>query len=84
MISPGLRKPGLSRFLLDTRQLQALAGWSFIPPPGWGRSRQRRLPREIWRLHQLLEGSGSIDWAVPVAEALTRAAIDAFEGTAFA
>ncbi len=49
-----------------------------------GRSRQRRLPRQIWRLHQLLEDNGSIDWAVQVAESFTRAAIDAFEGSAFA
>jgi geranylgeranyl pyrophosphate synthase/uncharacterized protein with NAD-binding domain and iron-sulfur cluster len=49
-----------------------------------GRSRQRRLPREVWRLHQLLEGSGSIDWAMQAAESFTRAAIASFEGSAFA
>lgn len=49
-----------------------------------GRSRQRRLPREVFRLHQLLEGSGSIDWAVKAAQAFTDAAIVEFDGTAFA
>jgi geranylgeranyl pyrophosphate synthase/uncharacterized protein with NAD-binding domain and iron-sulfur cluster len=49
-----------------------------------GRSRQRRLPREVFRLHQLLEVNGSIDWAVQVAQAFTEAAIAEFAGNAFA
>ena len=48
------------------------------------RSRQRRLPREVFQLHQLLEGNGSIDWAVSVAQAFTEAAISEFDATAFA
>lgn len=49
-----------------------------------GRPRQRRLPREVFRMHELLENSGSIDWAVNVAHAFTDAALTEFENTAFA
>jgi geranylgeranyl pyrophosphate synthase len=49
-----------------------------------GRSRQRRLPREVFRLHEILEGNGSIDWALQVAQSFTTAAITEFDATAFA
>lgn len=48
------------------------------------RSRQRRLPREVLRLHQLLEATGSIDWAVSIADAFTAAALAEFDSRAFA
>ncbi len=47
------------------------------------RSRQRRLPREVYRLHEILEKNGSIDWAVQVAQSFTTAAITEFDVTAF-
>ncbi|MEB3261279.1 MAG: hypothetical protein VKP63_11705, partial [Cyanobacteriota bacterium] len=49
-----------------------------------GRPRQRRLPREVFRLHELLEASGSIDWAVQVAHSFTEAAVREFDTSAFA
>jgi geranylgeranyl pyrophosphate synthase len=48
------------------------------------RSRQRRLPREVFRLHDLLETTGSIDWARQVAAAFTEAALREFDNQAFA
>ncbi len=48
------------------------------------RSRQRRLPREVFRLHDLLESTGSIDWAREVAAAFTEAAVREFDTLAFA
>lgn len=48
------------------------------------RSRQRRLPREVLRLHDLLEATGSIDWAASIAAAFTDAALAEFDRCAFA
>ena len=48
------------------------------------RSRQRRLPREVYRLHELLETTGSIDWAVEIARAFSQVAVEQFDTQAFA
>jgi geranylgeranyl pyrophosphate synthase len=49
-----------------------------------GQQRQRRLPREILRLHRILESSGSIQWAQQSAEAFAEAAVREFHCSAFA
>ena len=55
-------------------------GWaSFLARP-----RERRLPREVLRLHHILAGSGSIDWAQQSAATFAEAAVREFEGCAFA
>jgi len=46
--------------------------------------RERRLPRDVMRMHNLLELSGSMNWADQVAKAFTEAAIVEFETRAFA
>jgi geranylgeranyl pyrophosphate synthase len=48
------------------------------------RPRERRLPREVYRLHQILSSGGSIRWAQQVAATLNEAAIHEFHSTAFA
>jgi geranylgeranyl pyrophosphate synthase/uncharacterized protein with NAD-binding domain and iron-sulfur cluster len=48
------------------------------------RSRDRRLPREVLRLHDLLARGGSIQWAQQAATAFAEAAVREFTGTAFA
>ncbi|MGD8275174.1 MAG: FAD-dependent oxidoreductase [Thiohalocapsa sp.] len=48
------------------------------------RPRERRLPREVLRLHQILSSAGSIDWARQAARALADAARHEFDSTAFA
>ena len=47
------------------------------------RSRERRLPREVLRLHDMLERTGSIRWAQGSATAFAEAAAREFDGTAF-
>jgi len=47
------------------------------------RPRERRLPREVFRLHQIIAGTGSIEWARQSAAALAAAAAREFEGSAF-
>jgi geranylgeranyl pyrophosphate synthase len=49
-----------------------------------GRPRERRLPREVLRLHQILSAGGSIAWARESARALADAARQEFDGNAFA
>lgn len=49
-----------------------------------GRSRERRLPREVQRLHRIVEASGSIEWARRAAEGFARAAAEEFGRRAFA
>ncbi len=49
-----------------------------------GRPRERRLPREVMRLHDMISKSGSIDWAQQAAAAFAEAAGREFENTAFA
>ena len=49
-----------------------------------GRPRERRLPREILRLHQILANGGSIQWAQQSATAFAEAAAREFRGSAFA
>jgi len=49
-----------------------------------GRPRERRLPREILRLHQILANGGSIQWAQQSATAFAEAAAREFHGSAFA
>ncbi len=48
------------------------------------RPRERRLPREVLRLHQILAGGGSIAWAQQSASAFAQAAAREFDDTAFA
>ena len=48
------------------------------------RPRERRLPREVMRLHQILASGGSIEWAQQSAVALAEAAAREFESAAFA
>jgi geranylgeranyl pyrophosphate synthase len=48
-----------------------------------GRPRGRRLPREIFRLHQILASGGSIQWAQQSATAFAEAAAREFPGSAF-
>jgi len=48
------------------------------------RPRERRLPREVLRLHQLIAGGGSIQWAQQAATALAEAAAREFDSSAFA
>jgi len=49
-----------------------------------GRPRERRLPREILRLHRILASGGSIAWARESAAALAEAAAREFDASAFA
>ena len=48
------------------------------------RPRERRLPREILRLHRILASGGSIQWAQQSATAFAEAAAREFHGSAFA
>jgi geranylgeranyl pyrophosphate synthase/uncharacterized protein with NAD-binding domain and iron-sulfur cluster len=48
------------------------------------RPRERRLPREVLRLHQMIVNSGSIEWAEQAATAFADAAAREFESSAFA
>jgi geranylgeranyl pyrophosphate synthase len=48
------------------------------------RPRERRLPREVLRLHQILAGGGSIQWAKRLAVAFAEAASREFHDFAFA
>src|SRR5271166_433616 len=49
-----------------------------------GRPRERRLPREVFRLREIIEDAGSIAWAQRSAAALAEAAARQFNETAFA
>ena len=48
------------------------------------RPRERRLPREVLRLHQIIASSGSIQWAQQSAAAFAEAAAREFHSSAFA
>ncbi len=48
------------------------------------RPRERRLPREILRFHQVLAGLGSVQWAQQSAMAFAEAAAREFDGSTFA
>ena len=48
------------------------------------RPRERRLPREVLRLHQIIASGGSIRWAQQAAAALAEAAAREFASSAFA
>ncbi|MDM0023187.1 FAD-dependent oxidoreductase [Variovorax saccharolyticus] len=48
------------------------------------RPRERRLPREVLRLHDIVVGTGSIEWARQSAVALAEAAAQEFDASAFA
>jgi hypothetical protein len=48
------------------------------------RPRERRLPREVLRLHQILANGGSIGWAQRSAAAFAEAAAREFHSSAFA
>ena len=47
------------------------------------RPRERRLPREIMRLHDIIANSGSIEWARQMANAFAEAAAREFDTSAF-
>jgi geranylgeranyl pyrophosphate synthase len=49
-----------------------------------GRPRERRLTREVMRLHQIIVDAGSIHWARESATALAEAAAREFDNSAFA
>ncbi len=48
------------------------------------RPRERRLPREILRLHDIIASTGSIEWARQAANAFAEAAAREFDASAFA
>jgi geranylgeranyl pyrophosphate synthase len=48
------------------------------------RPRERRLPREVFRMHDIVAGTGSIEWARQSAVALAAAAAEEFDLSAFA
>jgi len=48
------------------------------------RPRERRLPREVMRLHDIIAGGGSIEWARQAASAFAEAAAREFDTSAFA
>ncbi|MGO4390636.1 FAD-dependent oxidoreductase [Variovorax sp. M-6] len=48
------------------------------------RPRERRLPREVLRMHDIVAGAGSIEWARQSAAALADAAANEFDLSAFA
>jgi geranylgeranyl pyrophosphate synthase/uncharacterized protein with NAD-binding domain and iron-sulfur cluster len=48
------------------------------------RPRERRLPREVLRLHDIITSSGSIEWARQAANAFAEAAAREFDASAFA
>ena len=48
------------------------------------RPRERRLPREVLRLHQIIASGGSIAWAQQAAAAFAEAAAREFDSSAFA
>jgi geranylgeranyl pyrophosphate synthase/uncharacterized protein with NAD-binding domain and iron-sulfur cluster len=48
------------------------------------RPRERRLPREVLRLHDIIASNGSIEWAREAANALVEAAAREFDASAFA
>jgi geranylgeranyl pyrophosphate synthase len=48
------------------------------------RPRERRLPREVLRLHQIISGGGGIQWAQQVAATFAEAAVHEFGTSAFA
>jgi geranylgeranyl pyrophosphate synthase len=48
------------------------------------RPRERRLPREVLRLHEIIASSGSIQWAQQAAAAFAEAAAREFDASAFA
>ena len=48
------------------------------------RPRERRLPREVVRLHDIIASNGSIEWAQQAAAAFAEAAAGEFESSAFA
>ena len=49
-----------------------------------GRPREQRLPREVFRLHEILARGGSVQWAEESAAEFAAAALREFHGTAFA
>jgi geranylgeranyl pyrophosphate synthase len=48
------------------------------------RPRERRLPREVLRLHDIIAGSGGIEWARQAAAAFAETAAREFDSSAFA
>ena len=48
------------------------------------RPRERRLPREVLRLRQIIASGGSLEWAQQAASAFAEAAAQEFQSSAFA
>jgi len=73
------------RTLLLTRALSHAQGADQAWMSGFlARPRERRLPREVLRLRQMIVNSGSIEWAEQTAAAFAEAAAREFESSAFA
>jgi geranylgeranyl pyrophosphate synthase len=47
------------------------------------RPRERRLPREVLRLHHIISSTGGIEWARQAADAFVAAANHEFDASAF-
>ena len=73
------------RTLMLTRALGQANGADRAWMSGFlARPRERRLPREVLRLHQMILSSGSIAWAEQTAAAFAEAAAREFDSSAFA
>ena len=73
------------RTLMLTRALGQANGADRAWMSGFlARPRERRLPREVLRLHQMIVSSGSIAWAEQTAAAFAEAAAREFDSSAFA
>jgi geranylgeranyl diphosphate synthase type II len=73
------------RTLMLTRALGRANGADRAWMSGFlARPRERRLPREVLRLHQMILSSGSIAWAEETAAAFAEAAAREFDSSAFA
>jgi geranylgeranyl pyrophosphate synthase/uncharacterized protein with NAD-binding domain and iron-sulfur cluster len=72
------------RTLMLTRALGQANGADRAWMSGFlARPRERRLPREVLRLHQMIVSSGSIAWAEQTADAFAEAAAREFDNSAF-
>ena len=73
------------RTLMLTRALGQANGADRAWMSGFlARPRERRLPREVLRLHQMILSSGSIAWAEQTAAVFAEAAVREFDSSAFA
>ena len=73
------------RTLLLTHALDHASGADRTWISGFlSRPRERRLPREVLRLHRIIASGGSIEWAQQLATTLAQAATREFHSSAFA